>query len=67
MKIEERELKFDEGTDDERTMKMIVVDKESYSLRKITDADVGKTFMIAKKPIFFTKDQWKEIRRSTIV
>lgn len=67
MKIEKRELKFDEGTEDERTVEMIVVDKESYNLRRITEADVGKTFMIAKKPTFFTKEQWKEIRRSTIV
>ena len=59
MKIEKKLMKFEDGAERE----MIIVDKEGYDLKEIKQADVGKTLPIAKKPTYFTIEQWEEIKK----
>lgn len=63
MKIDKKKMVFNEGTSDEEARDMVIVDKESYDLKLITEEDVGKTIRIPKSPMYFTAEQWKEVER----
>jgi len=59
MNIERKIMKFDDGD-----REMVILDKGGYEIKKITEADVGKTYKIARSPTYLTMEQWDLIKNT---
>lgn len=66
MKIKREKITFNKGKEDEEEREMVVVDKEGYNLIEITEKHIGQTLKVAKKPEYYTLEQWKVIRNTSV-